>query len=366
MSNNQLLKANSNKSRYLLLLLITAILALTAISLYVPLPYYVQRAGSAKELAPIITVNGGVKDEAGTFMLTTVRMSKANPAWVLYSYFSKDVDLIPERLLTVEGESPEDYSKRELLVMKNSQQVSQAVALKKAGYKVKMDDRGVLILSIKEGFPAKEILQTGDILTTFDSHPVRNRSDLLLLLEGKKAGETVEVEFLRDNQPRKVSLELMQLPEDNGGKSNRAGLGIVLQDYKQIDMPDKVNISAGNIGGPSAGLMFTLEIYNQLRTDIDLTRGYRIAGTGEMYADGTVGRIGGINHKVIAADAAGAEIFFAPDDTSGDVSNYEEALAAAKRIHTSMRIVPVKTLDDAIQYLMQLTPKSKTVAQNAA
>lgn len=74
-------------------------------------------------------------------------------------------------------------------------------------------------------------------------------------------------------------------------------------------MPNRVTISSEGIGGPSAGLMMTLEIYDQLNTEMDLTRGYQIAGTGTISLDGTVGRIGGINHKIVAADKAGAEIF---------------------------------------------------------
>ncbi len=120
-----------------------------------------------------------------------------------------------------------------------------------------------------------------------------------------------------------------------------------------------------DIGGPSAGLMFTLEILNQL-LDENLTKGYAIAGTGEMLIDGSVGRIGGIDYKVIAADRDGIEIFFAPDDEITAQmkakypeleSNYTTAVKTAKDIGTKMKIVPVKTVDDAIAYLKQLQPK---------
>jgi PDZ domain-containing protein len=97
-----------------------------------------------------------------------------------------------------------------------------------------------------------------------------------------------------------------------------------------------------------------LEIYDQLRTEVDLTKGYQIAGTGTIALDGTVGRIGGIQHKVVAADNAGAEIFFAPDDPPNEHSNYREALKAAERIGTSMKIVPVKTIQEALDYLEKL------------
>ena len=126
-----------------------------------------------------------------------------------------------------------------------------------------------------------------------------------------------------------------------------------------------MKVNTENIGGPSAGLMFTLEILNQL-LDEDLTKGYHIAGTGEMNEDGTVGRIGGIEKKVVAADEDGIEIFFAPDDEITDEmrhadpdikSNYEAAVETAKTIGTDMEIVPVKTIDDALEYLEQLKPK---------
>ncbi|WP_347177868.1 S16 family serine protease [Sporosarcina thermotolerans] len=100
-----------------------------------------------------------------------------------------------------------------------------------------------------------------------------------------------------------------------------------------------MDIHTAEIGGPSAGLMFTLQIMNQLM-DEDLTKGYNIAGTGEMLADGTVGRIGGADFKVIAADREGIEIFFAPDDYLSDQvinanpgikTNYQEAVKMAEK-----------------------------------
>ena len=111
--------------------------------------------------------------------------------------------------------------------------------------------------------------------------------------------------------------------------------------------------------------MFTLGILNQL-LDKDLTKGYNIAGTGEMNEDGTVGRIGGVEKKVVAADEDHMEIFFAPDDKITNAmlkvnpsvkSNYEAAVETAKKIKTDMKIVPVKTIDDALNYLEQLEPK---------
>ncbi len=320
--------------------------------LYVPTDYYVQRPGSAIELAPMIQVEGGKKDEAGSFMLTTVRMGEANLGWYLYAKMFPDAELVDKDLILNRGESDEDFTRRELAVMDNSQKIAEAVAFRLAGYDVKIEKQGVWVMGTIEGMPAKGVLQVGDVITAVDGEKMQEAKDLLTYLSTKKAGETVEIKFLRDKKEQTQKLKLAQLP-----KTKAAGIGIRPEDKQNIVIPKKVTISSQGIGGPSAGLMMTLEIYDQLNKEMDLTRGYRIAGTGTISTDGTVGRIGGINHKIIAADKAGADIFFAPDDAGAEASNYQEAVETAKRIGTSMKVIPVKTVDDALEYLQKQKPK---------
>ena len=157
------------------------------------------------------------------------------------------------------------------------------------------------------------------------------------------------------------TITLKEIPNSDG----RAGLGVQFEEDKKLTTDPEVEFLTSNIGGPSAGLMFTLEIMNQLM-DEDLTKGYNIAGTGEMLEDGTVGRIGGADFKVIAAARKGVEIFFAPDDDlpeevrsgkPGITTNYEEAVKMAEKIGTKMKIVPVRTVDDALDYLASLKEK---------
>jgi PDZ domain-containing protein len=335
--------------RWLLVLFIFAL----AILMYLPTPYYVTRPGSAIELAPMIEVEGGKKDEAGAFMLTTVRFGEANPFWYLYAKLSPDAELIDKEQVLNHGETNEEFNQRELAVMENSQKIAEAVAFQLAGYDVKIEKQGVWVMGTLENMPAKNVLQVGDVITAVDGKKTPETKDLLHYFAKKRAGDTVEVTILRDGKTVKKKLTLAKLPD-----SAVPGIGIRPDNKLRIVVPKKVTIASRGIGGPSAGLMMTLEMYDQLNKEIDLTRGYRVAGTGTISADGTVGRIGGINHKVIAADQAGAEIFFAPDDqTEGLVSNYQEALETAKRIGTSMRVVPVKTVNDALAFLKALPPK---------
>ena len=99
--------------------------------------------------------------------------------------------------------------------------------------------------------------------------------------------------------------------------------------------------------------MFSLEIYNQLVKE-DMTKGYTIAGTGTIDEEGHVGAIGGIDQKIVAASESGADIFFAPNENGAVGSNYEVALATAEDIGTSMKVVPVDTMEDALNYLKSL------------
>jgi len=329
------------------------VMLLMVASIFIPVPYYVMRPGSAVALGPIIQVEEGKKDAKGSFMLTTVRMGEANPFWYVYAHLSPDAELV-EKETVLNGGSDDDFTKREQAVMQNSQKIAEAVAFRLAGYPVKVENHGVTVMGTAEGLPAKGKLQVGDVIIAVDGQKTMERTILQQYLVKKKVGETVEITFLRDEEERTESITLAEIADENG---KRPGIGISLDNYQTIEIPKEVTIASKNIGGPSAGLMFTLEIYDQLKKDLDLTRGYKIAGTGTISDDGTIGRIGGINHKIVAADSAGAEIFFAPDDEGYATSNYEDAVATAKRIGTTMKIVPVKNVRDALKYLSALAPK---------
>ncbi|WVE35935.1 S16 family serine protease, partial [Priestia megaterium] len=135
----------------------------------------------------------------------------------------------------------------------------------------------------------------------------------------------------------------------------RVGLGIALETNQELEVKPGIHIDTEKIGGPSAGLMFSLEIYNQLVKE-DMTKGHRVAGTGTINDKGEVGPIGGISQKIVAADKEGAEIFFAPNEKGAAGSNYREAVKTAKKINSDMKIVPVDSFSDAVTYLEKLKP----------
>jgi PDZ domain-containing protein len=185
-----------------------------------------------------------------------------------------------------------------------------------------------------------------------DGQQLASSEKFIEYVSKKQAGDKVTLTYLRNKSTNSVTLSLQSFKED----PKRIGIGISLVDDKEIIVNPKVKVKTDEIGGPSAGFMFSLEIYNQL-TKEDLTKGYQIAGTGTIEIDGTVGPIGGIEQKIVAADKAGAEIFLAPNEKGIKNSNYRDAVKTARDIKTKMKIVPIDTFDDAVSYLKKLPKK---------
>ncbi|MDR4145132.1 PDZ domain-containing protein, partial [Bacillus paranthracis] len=132
---------------------------------------------------------------------------------------------------------------------------------------------------------------------------------LIAYLKEKRAGDIVHLEFLHGKKKKEADVEVIELDK----KTGQVGIGIAPEDNMTIHPSIDVKINSENIGGPSAGFMFSLEVYNQIVKE-DLTRGYKIAGTGTMDAEGNVGQIGGIKHKIVAAHKEDVDIFFYPRD----------------------------------------------------
>lgn len=333
------------------------IVILAAGGYFYPLPYYITSPGGAIELSPMIKVEEGYAEQ-GSLMLTTVRMTNANLLNYALASWDDYKEKISKKELLANYRNEEEYSARQLFVMKASQNTAITVAYGLAGKEAKLLSREVMVVSTVEGMPAEKHLLFGDIIVSVDGQKIETSEELISYIRTKQEGEKVHIVYTRDGTEKEATLELVAFPqqEENIAAQPRAGIGISTGNKLEVETNPAIEIDTKRIGGPSAGLMFTLEIYNQL-TEVDITKGYRIAGTGEIRLDGTVGRIGGIHQKIVAADKAGAEIFFAPYEKGAEHSNYNRAVEAAEDIGTKMKIVPVDTVHDALQYLESLPPK---------
>jgi PDZ domain-containing protein len=336
---------------------------------FMPLPYVVIQPGTAEDVGNMVHVENGYDEKEGSFMLTTIRMwyyPNTNLLSVLYGYLHPYAHVSP-REDVFGDESEQEYARRQEYVMLTSQSNAIQAAYKAAGIPYELRSNGVLVLSTVEGMPAAETLRPGDKLLKLNDTELQTRDDVFQFMENRSIGEEVKVVFERDGETHEAVIALGEL-DDGDGAPPRPGLGILPVDTQSVEPLDgkyKVQVSAGDIGGPSAGLMFALEIYNRL-VDEDITRGYNIAGTGTITPEGEVGVIGGVDYKVVAAHRKGADIFFTPRDFEPDpdsgltpVRNASLAIEQAEKLGTSMKIVPVSSLQEALDYLATLPPLNR-------
>lgn len=334
-------------------LFITAVISIVVLNF--PLPkYFIESPGTADSLSQMVTVNGKTDKQKGDFMLTTVRLSQATPLKLLQAKNDSFSEIVPRSDLMGNDTTNEQYSQLQSYYMQTAENNAKEVALKLAHKPYKMVYKGIYVMEVSKESKFKGKLAVGDLITAVNGKTFSSSDEAIKYIQSQKVGQEVTVTYERQGKKKTTKAPLIRLSE-----TKKPGLGIVLVTKTKVQSATKIKIDAGDIGGPSAGLMFTLETYEMI-TGKNLRHGQKIAGTGEILADGTVGRIGGIDKKVVAASKAGATIFFAPDDTITKemkkidptlVSNATEAKRVAKKIKTKMKIVPVKTAKEAIDYL---------------
>ncbi|MDO7905880.1 S16 family serine protease [Paenibacillus sp. JX-17] len=338
-----------NGGRLRSVLFAALLVAVVYVLVYMPTPYILYRPGSAEEVKPMVTVQNGDKDEKGTFMMTTVSASYPNVLMLATSYFDSNSEL-DKKSKRLQGNSVAEYNAQQVWYMSDSQSSAMEAAYKQAGIPYSINPDYVYVFKA-EG--EQTVFRPGDELLSINGKAVEDNNTIRTLLQGEQAGDTVSVELKRNGAKMTQTAKLVTIKDPKTGET-RVGFGVSIATVQKVEPKDPVHeikFADTQVGGPSAGLMFTMEIYNQL-TPGDLTKGYRVAGTGTIDEDGKVGEIGGIVHKIVAADREHAEIFFAPK------GNYKDAAAKAKAIGSSMKVVSVSTLNDALHYMEQLPVKS--------
>ncbi|GEO57368.1 SepM family pheromone-processing serine protease [Companilactobacillus bobalius] len=327
---------------------------------FTPTGYYLEVPGSAEDTSQFVKVNGKQDKKKGNLLLTTVGIVSGTPFTLLKS-MGNDFETIYSQEELMGNENSQQYFQVQQYYMKSATNNAIQAAYSKAGKPFTKKYLGVYIMDIMNNSAFKNKLQVGDTITSINNYHFKNSAQFINYVKKQDKKSIVKINFVRDGKKKSASGKLVKLAD-----TKRYGLGITLTDNTEAKGNPPTKIDAGSIGGPSAGLMFTLQVYSQI-SNKDLKAGRTIAGTGTISPDGTVGPIGGIEKKVYAASEMGATIFFAPDDPvtkeikkyePGYVNNYNLAKRAAKKIHTKMKIVPVKNLNDAINYL-EKTKQSK-------
>jgi Lon-like protease len=317
-----------------------SVIVIIAAFFFAPTGYLLVRPGSAENLRGFVTVENGDKNHTGNFYLVTVTQQSASPALYLYGLLNPIVDVQQQRRSLPPDMDREEYRELMRTWMEESQNLAKTIALRRLGYDVPVESDGVEVVSIGAASPALGLLETGDVILAVDGETVYLAEELVTRVQLRSVGEPVTLTVQRGDERREVTIPTTNHTEE----PEKAAIRVMIRTLNwQPQFPLTIDIQVGEITGPSAGLMFVLEILNQLDPR-DITWGNQIAGTGTIDMAERVGSIGGVRQKVRAAENAGASYFFVP------VENYDDALEAVRHI----RLVPVETLDEALEFLDQL------------
>lgn len=312
---------------------------LTLVLWNVELPYLAWSAGPVSDAADAIVIDGQpTYDPEGELLMLTVVSQDVNIFEAVIAGFDRDIDLVKKEKVRSPDETDEAYRTRVLAQMDDSQSRAINVALTELGFELIPLD--VIVVEIVVGLPADAVLEPGDSINIVNGAEIVRSADVPAALEGLKPGDTVTLGITRDGVEQEVHMVLAAREDDPTAPI----MGITVRELTGPPFP--VSIEAGNVGGPSAGMMHTLAIIDTL-TPGEMTKGHVIAGTGTIQLDGTVGNIGGVRQKVVGAEAAGAEIIMVP------AGNYDEALTAD---HDHIEIVPIANLGEALAFLDALDP----------
>lgn len=278
----------------------------------------------------------------GEALMLTIVTPDVTVLDALFAELDPAVDLVRRERVRPAGVTDEQYRERNLVAMDQSKQTALYVALQRLGYDVTISGEGVSVEAIIEGTGAEGVLEVGDVITAIDGVAVTAHPEAVVQIYEHEIGDILTLDVTRgigteDEEHLQLDVELVEHTQEAG----RPMVGFMAGTYNWgFESPVDVEIDSHNIGGPSAGLMYTLTILDLLSDD-DIFAGRVVAGTGTIDRFGSVGSIGGIRQKIVAAAEEGADVVFVP------AGNWEQAQTAPADIE----LVEVETLDDALAWL---------------
>jgi PDZ domain-containing protein len=304
------------------------------------LNYYALAPGSALSVAPLIKVPPDKSHSVpGQVYLTTVSLSQVRAIDYIPDQLRSDVSVVPaEQVLGTLP--PSQLQVQNALEMDDSKQSAQVAALRRLNYPVPEHDGGAVIVEVQKGTPAAGALQIGQTITAINGHPTPTADQAVAITHTQHPGDVVHltVDPGGGAPVRDVAITLGG-HQVNGQQV--AFMGVALATHAQYDFPFPITINSEGIGGPSAGLAYTLGIIQALTPD-DMTGGKKVSATGTIDATGQVGDVGGVAQKTVAVRNAGATLFLVPPP---------EYKVAMQHAGSRLTVIPVASLDQALAAL---------------
>ena len=318
----------------------------------IPSGKYLLLVDGAHPVAPLVRVQGAHPADSGSLDFVDVKEQQASELDLLlsqhrltrslFSWIHPHASFIPAGDVVAPCSTAAQAEDVALQEMSFSQHVAAAVALRKLGYHVVIKPTGVVVSQLIGGTHAICNLQPEDVVVAVDGKPTLTDAALYDALGRVEPGAVVKLRIKRGGRTLTVPVKTVEDP-----KTGRALVGFVPDQAATFKLPLRVAIDSNGIGGPSAGLAFTLEVMQQLGHNV--LHGHKVAATGEMELNGAVGPIGGIKQKTYGVRQAGADVFLVPAG-----QNARDARKFAGPVH----IIAVHSLDQALHDLATLPPSA--------
>ena len=311
-------------------------LATILILVLVPSNKYLLLPDTAHPVSPLVKVQGAKPSKSGKLYFVDVQERKATELEALFPWIHPHASLVPAGDIVAPCATDAQAEEAALQEMAFSQRVAGAVALRKLGYHVVVKPTGVVVSQLIAGTHAPCNLQPMDVVISVDGTPTPTEAALHTALSKLKPGAFVTLRVRRGGRVIPIRIRTV----DEGG---RALVGFVPDQSAQIKLPIHVAIDSSGIGGPSAGLAFTLEVMQQLGRNV--LHGHRVAATGEMELNGQVAPIGGVKQKTYGVRQAGADVFLVPAGSNA---------RTARRFAGPVHVIPVHNINQALHALATL------------
>lgn len=311
-------------------------IAIVLITIFqIELPYKIYTPGGMVDLTNRVYVENGY-DSSGKFGMAYVSMVRGNIPFLLASLVIPDWDIVKQEELTLENETFEERFNADKILTQQSIDSAIISSYRLAGKDIILEKENVHITYIDKN--AKTDLKLLDIVLEIDGKKIKNTEELKNIVTSHQEGDIIHLKVLRSEKEVDAMAEVYLLDG-----TPKIGISITIT-YEYDENPLSSIKMKTTESGPSGGLMMSLALYNSLVSE-DITKGRTIIGTGTIDIDGNVGAIGGVRYKLIGAVKKKAEIFLVPEE------NYEEALEVKTEKNYDIRLISVKTLQEAIDAL---------------
>lgn len=342
---------SKNKRKIVIAAIVVVVLILLS---FVNLPIWAVAPGKAQEVASLIKIEGASNTpKSGHIFMTDVSLGPVSPVQWLLDKMNSNVELVPSSAI-LGNSPPSSFIPTQLDEMKQSKQAATVAALSYLGYDLNIIN-GALIAGIAKVSVVSSVLHVGDLITDVNGTTITSARQFVSVVSTFKPKDSVKISYIpaalvanrgsSGSVAKTVSVTLGSRPDD----ASKPYLGINITDGVSYNTPFKVTISTPGIGGPSAGLAFTLGIIDRIEGG-GLTKGNTIAATGTISPDGSVGDVGGVPQKTITVERAGAKLFLVPP---------QEFNAAMSKASPELKVEAVSTLKQAVADIEAFANSSK-------